>query len=90
MLEPYLLSLRKAPQIKLKVIKGKVRAKAFLSDDGKSIRVLIAGVGPGEAEAIVEIPGWKNLDSLTGNSKNCNGKYRFQGKNICYDILKNK
>ena len=89
-LEPYLLSLRKAPQIKLKVIKGKVRAKAFLSDDGKSIRVLIAGVGPGEAEAIVEIPGWKNLDSLTGNSKNCNGKYRFQGKNICYDILKNK
>jgi len=90
-LEHYILSTRKAPKADIKVLKGKIRAKAFLSEDGKSLRLLVAGVGPGPAEALLSIPGWSDLSSLTGKSlKRPDGRYHFHGKDICYDILKSE
>lgn len=90
-LEPFLLSLKKAPEVKVETAQGKVKARAFVDDSEKQIRVLITGIGPGDADAILTIPGKTDMKSQYGKTENLGGgKYRFKGTDICCDILYGK
>ena len=86
-LEPYLLSSQDHPKFELKVLKGKVRAQTFRTDDGR-LALLVANVGKGEGEAEISFPGSENLRSLYGLTKQQNGKWIFKGKNIAGDVIK--
>ena len=86
-LEPFIMSLDKAPSVKVKNITGKgVEAAAFRYGD--KICVLIVSIGPGNAKSEIIIPGCSGLKSKLGRTKNLgNGRYMFTGKHIQYDIL---
>jgi hypothetical protein len=51
-LEPFLLADKPAPEVKVEVERGQVIAREFRDADG-NVRILIAGVGPGESHAII-------------------------------------
>jgi hypothetical protein len=51
-LEPFLLADKPAPELKLEVEKGEVVAREFRDAEG-NVRILIAGVGPGESQALI-------------------------------------
>ncbi|MCX6968662.1 MAG: hypothetical protein NTV93_00720 [Verrucomicrobia bacterium] len=51
-LEPFLLADKPAPELKLEVEKGEVVAREFRDTEG-NVRILIAGVGPGESQALI-------------------------------------
>ena len=86
-LEPWLLSLEKAPNVTVEnKTSSIVDARAF-SSNGK-LRILITGCGPGKAKAVITIPKHQNLKSRFGNTKALGGgKYLFNGNNISSDIL---
>lgn len=86
-LEPWILSLEKAPTVTVNdVNKTHVDAKAFLAN-GK-VCVVVTSCGPGEAKAEITVPGKTRLRSRFGKIKNLgNGKYRFSGQDITSDIL---
>lgn len=86
-LEPWLLSLEKAPDVAIaSKASSIVDARAF-SSDGK-LRVLVTACGPGKAEAVITVPGKTNLKSRFGNIRPLGGgKYLFCGDDICSDIL---
>ena len=86
-LEPWLLSLEKAPDVAIaSKASSIVDARAF-SSDGK-LRVLVTACGPGKAEAVITVPGKTNLKSRFGNIRPLgDGKYLFCGDDICSDIL---
>lgn len=86
-LEPWLLSLEKAPDVAIaSKASSIVDARAF-SSDGK-LRVLVTACGPGKAEAVITVPGKANLKSRFGNIRPLGGgKYLFCGDDICSDIL---
>ena len=86
-LEPFILSIEKAPGLKIKQEKGTVQAREFRDKNG-NIRILIAGIGPGEASAVITTTAPMPLKSVYGNCKALgNNRYRFVGENICSDIL---
>ncbi len=90
-LEPFLLSLQKAPEVGVETVRGKVKARAFADDSGKQLRVLVTGIGPGASEAVLAVPGSPGLKSRFGKTENLGGgKYRFKGTDICCDILYGK
>ncbi len=85
-LEPFLLSIEAEPEFKLEVLSGEVYARAFR--DGERIRLLLTGVGPGTAKAIIRIDA--ELTSRHGSTRQAApGVYEFTGENICFDILGN-
>lgn len=86
-LAPFLLSEKEAPSITVETKQGEVFAKAFADDKG-NVKVLIAGIGPGKAEAVISLPQNINLKSRFGGTKlSSPGRYLFQGNDICSDIL---
>ncbi|MBN1554813.1 MAG: hypothetical protein JXA11_08705 [Phycisphaerae bacterium] len=86
-LEPFLLSDVEAPAVKIDVKQGNVKAREFRDKKG-NVRVLITGIGPGQAEAVITTTAPMNLRSLYGRCKSLgDGKYRFTGTDICSDIL---
>jgi len=88
-LAPYLLG--KPIEVKVKTAKGVVRARAFKASDN-SICLLVAAIGPGQADAVITIPGnitgLKSLNSMTAELGN--SKYHFKGSDNCSDILISK
>ncbi len=89
-LEPFLLSNKPAQKVEIKVEKGMVEAKAFFDDQG-NVRIIIAGVGPGKASAVITSTVPMQLKSIYGNCVSLgNNRYRFTGNDICSDILSGK
>ena len=86
-LEPFLLADKPAPEVKLEVEKGEVVAREFRDAEG-NVRLLIAGVGPGESQAVITTTAPMPLTSSNGKTVALGeNKYRFTGKDICSDIL---
>jgi hypothetical protein len=86
-LEPFLLADKPAPEVQVEIEKGEVIAREF-RDTAGNVRLLIAGVGPGESQAVITTTAPMPLTS--GNGKTValgDNKYRFTGKDICSDIL---
>ena len=85
--EPFLLADKPAPEVKLEVEKGEVVAREFRDAEG-NVRILIAGVGPGESQAVITTTAPMPLTSSNGKTVALgDNKYRFTGKDICSDIL---
>jgi hypothetical protein len=86
-LEPFLLADKPAPEVKVEIEKGEVVAREFRDADG-NVRILIAGVGPGESSAVITTTAPTLLKSVFGKCVAIGGnKYRFTGTGICSDIL---
>ncbi len=86
-LEPWLLSLEKAPEITIDNKGASIVDAGAFAKHGK-IKVIITACGPENAEAVIAVPGKTNLRSRFGNTENLgNGKYLFRGNNITSDIL---
>ncbi len=86
-LEPYIMSLDNAPAVTVENVRGNgVKAAAFRNGD--KICVMIVAIGPGDSSADIVIPGCTGLQSRKGCTQDMgNGRYRFTGKHIAYDIL---
>ena len=86
-LEPWALSLEKAPEVGVKnLAKTAIDARAF-SYNGK-VAVVITSCGPGEGKAEIFVPGKPELRSRFGKVQNLGGgKYLFTGKDIASDVL---
>ena len=83
-LSPFLLSSEKPPEI---AVSG-INTDARVWMQGKKIKILIAGNGPGENEAILVVPGFNKLQSRFGLTENIGEhKYRFRAQDISSDIL---
>jgi hypothetical protein len=86
-LEPFLLADNPAPEVKVDTEKGEVVAREFRDADG-NVRIIIAGVGPGESSAVITTTAPMPLKSVFGKCAAIGGnKYRFTGTGICSDIL---
>jgi hypothetical protein len=86
-LESFLLADKPAPEVKLEVEKGEVVAREFRDEEG-NVRILIAGVGPGESQAVITTTAPMPLKSANGKTVSLgDNKYRFTGQDICSDIL---
>jgi hypothetical protein len=86
-LEDFILSDKDSMPVKIEIKKGEVQAREFVDNKG-NVRLMIAGIGPGDAEAIITSNTGKPLKSLYGKCELIGGnKYRFAGKDICSDIL---
>ncbi len=86
-LEPFLLADKPAPEVQVEIEKGEVVAREFRDADG-NVRILVAGVGPGESQAVITTTA--SMPLISGNGKSVplgENKYRFTGKDICSDIL---
>ena len=86
-LEPFLLSKWPIRTPAIGTESGEINAGTFQSDDGRTA-VLISAIGPGPAEATLEV-GIAGLQSRCGNTTEiAPGVYRFAGEDICGDILR--
>jgi hypothetical protein len=86
-LEPFLLADKPAPEVKVDTEKGEVVAREFRDAEG-NVRIIIAGVGPGESSAVITTTAPMLLKSVFGKCAAIGGnKYRFTGTGICSDIL---
>ena len=87
-LEPFILSDQKPESVAIKVVSGDVAAQKFIDNQG-NIKVLIAAVGPGKAEAILSnLPA--GLISESNRTQFSNNSYTFTDNDISYDILSSK
>lgn len=86
-LEPFLLSLEKAPEVEVAACRPReVEARAF-ADTAGNIRVIIAGTGE-PVRAVVTIPGFDKLQSTYGQTRNLGGgRYEFTATEADGDIL---
>ena len=80
-LEPYILSEHPVERLS----EGKVVAARLRNAEGKSV-ILIVGVGPEEASAELKLETGK-FRSRYGRAAEKDGKWIFQGKGICSDLL---
>ncbi len=88
-LEPFILSTTAAPEVKISGCKpGDVEARAFTDGQG-GIRVIAVGTGePGKA--IISVPGFDQLKSTCGQTRNLGGgHYEFTVSEADADILTN-
>ena len=86
-LEPFLLADKPAPEVQVETERGEVVAREFRDAEG-NVRLLIAGVGPGESQAVITTTAPMPLTSSNGKCVSLGeNKYRFTGKDICSDIL---
>ena len=86
-LAPFLLADSAGPAVTVNVESGKIMAKAFKDDKG-NVRVLVAGIGPGASKATLTVSSSVPLKSKFGKCVSLgNSQYRFQGADICSDIL---
>ncbi len=86
-LEPFLLADKPTPEVQVETEKGEVVAREFRDADG-NVRILVAGVGPGESQAVITTTASMPLTSSNGKCVPLGeNKYRFTGKDICSDIL---
>ena len=89
-LAPWILSLEKAPEVKVENKAQSIVDVKAMVHDGKC-RVLVAASGPGKAEAILSIPGKTGLKSRYNRTRELgDGRYLFSGNNITSDILEEK
>lgn len=88
-LAPFLLSLEKAPEVRISGCNPKdAEARAFVDGKG-NIRVLIVGTG-NPVKAVVTVPGFENLKSKYGQTRNLGGgRYEFTASEADGDILNN-
>jgi len=86
-LEPFIMSVEKAPEITIEKSRGNgVEAAAFKWGD--KIRVMVVAIGPGTASAELVIPGYASLRSRSGRTKSLGGgRYLFEGEHVVSDIL---
>jgi len=86
-LQSFILSDIPAQYPQIKVMKGKVKAVLMENEQGKHALV-IAAIGPGQAEAEIIIPKTIKLKSKFEKTKEISsGKYHFKGSNIDSDLL---
>jgi hypothetical protein len=89
-LEPFILSDKNSKAVNVEIQKGDVQAREFTDNNG-NVRIMIAAIGPGEAEAIITSNTGKLLKSVYGKCEVIgDNKYRFTGKDICSDILRSE
>ena len=89
-LTPFLLSDSDGPEMTVTAEAGEVLAKAFMDNTGR-VRVLVAGAGPGESRASINVATRMPLKSRYGKCVAMgDGRYRFQGTDICSDILESE
>jgi hypothetical protein len=63
-------------------------ADIWRRDADGNVRILIAGVGPGESQAVITTTAPMPLTSSNGKTVGLGeNKYRFTGQDICSDIL---
>jgi len=87
-LTPFLLSDKDPTETKLAVSQGTVYAGRFTDSRGR-VRVLITAIGPGEAEAVIDLGAQEPpLYSRYGGTVALGaGRYRFRGSDIASDVL---
>jgi len=86
-LAPFLLSDHAGPDVAVTAEEGSVLSKAYKDAEGR-IRVLVAGVGPGQSQALLTVGTQTPLRSVYGAcSRQRDGRYRFRGTDLCSDIL---
>ncbi|HNX05293.1 MAG TPA: hypothetical protein PKI32_07305 [Opitutales bacterium] len=95
-LEPFIMSTAPTPKVTVKNIKGETHARAFVDEQYGRIRVLIASVGPGQAEAEITVEDFKVPEFARDNvlrskfaktKRITNNTYLFKGMNVDCDIL---
>lgn len=88
-LEPFILSIKAVPQVKIEsTSSGIIEVKGWYNDHNNEIRVAVIGVDGGENKGVFFVKGHPALKSKNGSTVNLGGgKYCFTGKNISYDIL---
>lgn len=78
----FLLSDLPAVPVKLKQIKGEVHAAAFQCEDGRTA-LLVASIGPGEAEAVIALNNETDMTLRFGNLKRQSpGIWFFRGRDM--------
>ena len=86
-LQGYVLGDPAAPEVKVEVKAGDVRAAGF-TNDANSHAIIISSIGPGASEAVIHLGTGQNLQSLFGRSvKRADGSWLFKGQNIDSDVL---
>lgn len=86
MLEPFVMSTVKAPELRF-TANRQVESRAFRDDQGR-IAVVLCGTGPGENKAVFSVGTDRELHSLYGHTRKTGpGQYEFSGQNIVSDIL---
>ncbi|MBT7304609.1 MAG: hypothetical protein HN849_34080, partial [Victivallales bacterium] len=86
-LAPFLLSDQAGPDVAVTAEAGSVLSKVYTDAEGR-IRVLVAGVGPGQSQALLTVGTQTPLRSVYGAcTRQPDGRYRFRGTDICSDIL---
>lgn len=87
-LEPFILADIEPPSLRIEQEEGRVQAREFRDGDG-NVRILIAGIGPGESRAVLTTSAPMPLESVYGNCTALgNNRYRFVGEDISSDILR--
>lgn len=88
-LEPFIMSIAPAPQIRIKSVpENAVRARAFTDGEG-NLRIIVVGTGA-PCRALITIPDKRPLQSQFGKTKALgNGQYEFCADGIASDILHN-
>jgi len=86
-IESYLLADAEAPTLALHVIEGEVEARAFRDDQGRDC-VVVVGIGPGASKAEITLPAGMGMVSKFARTVALgNGRYRFEGVDVCSDVL---
>ena len=88
MLEPFIMSIEKAKQIKLNITSGAIRYTT-LTANGKTAIIIIA-LKDTPSKASGSLPQGKQFVSLNGKTKITGNKFEFTSSNVNYDILLSK
>jgi len=89
-LEPFLLSSDQPQPVKVDPEAGQVQAARFTNDAGRHC-VIAAGIGPGESRAVLRTEPGMKLKSRFGLTNLLDaGSWRFEGNDICADIMEEK
>ena len=78
----FLLSDMPAIPVRIRTVRGEVHAAAFQCEDGRTA-LLVASIGPGEAEAVIELDRDPDMMPRFGNLKRqAPGVWHFRGRDI--------
>lgn len=89
-MEPFILSITKAPQIEVKPLSGHIRAQAMVKDDGY-IAIPLVSIVPGKNSARIILPAGKKYVSRYGlSTEQPDGSWVFSANGIDCDIIYSK
>lgn len=85
MLEPFIMSIEKADQIKLDVTAGALRSRTFAANGKMAVVIVALKDAPNAGTGI--LPAGKRFVSLSGRSEITGEKFSFSSSGVNYDVL---